>query len=192
MNPNITHQLAQRRVAKLRREAAQRRPLAKASPPECPHPPGETPSPRPVKHDLGIVERWRTHRAERRLEQLLRLRTRRALVRALRRTARDATHRNRTHRALDVGPTARWCWTPTLHYRAAAVRTALLEIAALLEQASDPDPALVDEIRELLTDGNSPLYHRSVHVSELYATLYYIRAGLQRDHAPRPTPRPAL
>jgi hypothetical protein len=76
-----------------------------------------------------------------------------------------------------------------LHYRTAAVRTDLLEIAALLEQARDPDPACVNEIHELLTNGNSPLYHRTVHVSELYATLYYLRAGLGRDHASRRAPR---
>jgi hypothetical protein len=70
-----------------------------------------------------------------------------------------------------------------LHYRAAAVRTELLELAALLEQATDPDPACVKEIHELLANGDSPLYHPRVHVSELHAALYYIRAGLVRGHA---------
>jgi hypothetical protein len=58
-----------------------------------------------------------------------------------------------------------------LRYRAAAVRTELLEIAALLEQARDPDPAYAEEVHELLANGDSPLYHPGVHVSELYATL---------------------
>jgi hypothetical protein len=70
------------------------------------------------------------------------------------------------------------------------VRTALLEIAALLEQTHDPDPACVTATRELLTSGTSPLYNRGVHVSELYAALYYIRVGLAPNHAdPQSTER---
>jgi hypothetical protein len=68
-----------------------------------------------------------------------------------------------------------------LHYRAAAVRTDLLEIAALIERVDNPDPDCVAALRNLLANGESPLYHRDVHVSELYATLDHIRAGLARD-----------
>ena len=70
-----------------------------------------------------------------------------------------------------------------LRYRAAAVRTDLLEIAALLEQSCDPDPASVKAIHRLLANRDSPLYDPGVHVSELYATLYYVRAALERNHA---------
>jgi hypothetical protein len=69
-----------------------------------------------------------------------------------------------------------------LRYRAAGVRVELLEIAALLEQTRDPDPACVKAVRELVANGDSPLYHPGVHVSELHAALYYIRTGLVRNH----------
>jgi hypothetical protein len=63
--------------------------------------------------------------------------------------------------------------------RAALVRSELLEVAALLETAADPDPGLVAELHHLLTDGcGSPLYNRDVHVSELQATLHYARLNL--------------
>jgi hypothetical protein len=144
----------------------------------------ETHEASPATRNQGIVERWSMRRADRRFARLLSPRSRRALAQALRATADDTSDRNR--RGLDAGATARWCWSPLLHYRTAAVRTELLEIAALLEHASDPDPACVQEIHELLTNGNSPLYHRSVHVSELYATLYYLRARLLAEQASHP------
>jgi hypothetical protein len=146
--------------------------------PQFPH--DETQEASTITRTQGIVERRRTRTADRRLARLLRPRSRRALAQALRATANDTSDRSR--HGLDAGATARWCWSPLLPYRTAAVRTELLEIAALLEHASDPDPACVQEIRELLANGNSPLYHRSVHISELYAALYYIRAGLARNH----------
>jgi hypothetical protein len=62
------------------------------------------------------------------------------------------------------------------------VRTDLLEIAALLEQVDDPDPASVNAIHELLADGGGPLYNPTVQVSELHATLHDIGAGLARSH----------
>jgi hypothetical protein len=158
--------------------------------PEGPHPQSET-AKLAVARDPAIVERWREHSVERNLARLLSPRRRRALAKTLRRTANDATDRNRKHHRLDAAATARWCWTPLLHYRTAAVRTELLQIAALLERAHDPDPACVKEIHELLADGNSPLYDRGVHVSELYASLYYIRAGLVGDHTSRPASKPS-
>jgi hypothetical protein len=55
----------------------------------------------------------------------------------------------------------------------------LLEIAALLEHARDPDPACVAELHELLANGcDSPLYNADIHISELQATLHHIRALL--------------
>ncbi len=63
--------------------------------------------------------------------------------------------------------------------RAAAVRSDLLEIAALLEVTADPDPACVADLHKLLTDGcASPLYNWDVHPSELRATLFYARDRL--------------
>jgi hypothetical protein len=146
---------------------------------ERPREQAEPPTPTPREPDRGIIGRWRQRRVELELARLLRPRHRRALADRLRRAARDA---NGKRGGLDV----------LLHYRAAAVRTELLEIAALLEQATDPDPTCVKEIHELLANGDSPLYHPGAHVSELYATLYYVRAGLVRDHAPRLAPRPQI
>jgi hypothetical protein len=66
-----------------------------------------------------------------------------------------------------------------LHYRVAAVRTDLLEIAAMLERSDQPDPACVAELHRLLANGcDSPLYNPDIHVSELRATLHYVRVRL--------------
>ena len=68
-----------------------------------------------------------------------------------------------------------------------AARTQLLEIAALLEQSGDPDPVAVKMLKRLLTDGyESPLYKRSIHPSELSATVYYTKSRLApaADHPP--------
>jgi len=109
---------------------------------------------------VGILERCRQRRAERKC---------RVLVRWLRRTA------NRAH---DTDPIRRRREVP-LHYRAAAVRIDLLEIAALLERASTPNPACVATLHKLLTNGcASPLYNVNIDVSELRATLDRVRAGL--------------
>jgi hypothetical protein len=160
--------------------------------PEPSHEQAEPPTPTTLEPGRGIIGRWRKRHPQRRLARLLRPRGRRALAESLRRTAKDATDRKRKLSGLDQAARRTWAPDLLLHYRAAAVRTELLEIAALLEQATDPDPACVREIHELLTNGDSPLYHPGVHVSELYATLHYIRAGLRRDHASRPAPTPHL
>jgi hypothetical protein len=40
-------------------------------------------------------------------------------------------------------------------------------------------------IKKLLTDGcTSPLYNRDVHISELWATLYYLRRGRLSEAVP--------
>jgi hypothetical protein len=66
-----------------------------------------------------------------------------------------------------------------LRDRVTAVRTDLLELAVMLERADDPDPARVAALHDLLANGcDSPLYNPEVHVSELRATLYYVRSGL--------------
>jgi hypothetical protein len=96
-------------------------------------------------------------------------RRRRKIVRWLRRTAR---HDHEPH------PFARRRET-LLFYRVGAVRADLLEIAAMLEHAPDPDPASVAALHELLADGcDSPLYNSDIHISELVATLHYVRAAL--------------
>ena len=62
-----------------------------------------------------------------------------------------------------------------------SARADLLEIAALLEHANDPDPAACREVRRLLTDGcASPLYNPQCHPSELKAALHYVRRDLDR------------
>ncbi|MGZ6566735.1 MAG: hypothetical protein ACXVE9_04875 [Solirubrobacteraceae bacterium] len=67
-----------------------------------------------------------------------------------------------------------------LYDRVAEVRTELIEIAAILERFDDPDPAAVALLHDLLADGcGSPLYNPDVHVSELRATLYYVRSALE-------------
>jgi hypothetical protein len=109
----------------------------------------------------SVLERWRERRA---------IHKRRVLVQWLRRTA------NHTH---EPHPIAR-SRHALLHYRAAAVRSELLEIA------HDPDPACVTTLHELLANGcDSPLYNPDVHVSELRAAVYYVRAGIH--DAPDPT-----
>jgi hypothetical protein len=91
------------------------------------------------------------------------------IARQLRGTARLASDSDSIRRRHDV----------LLHYRAAAVRTELLEIAALLERAHDPDPACVVALRELLANGcDSPLYNVAIPVAELHETLDRVRSGL--------------
>lgn len=96
-------------------------------------------------------------------------RARRRLVSSLRRLARSTTPQDPTRRRFEV----------LLVERVRLVRDELLEIAALLESATDPDPACIRALHRLLTDGcESPLYNPAVHPSELSATLYYLRARL--------------
>jgi hypothetical protein len=109
---------------------------------------------------VGAGGRWREYRAERK---------RRVLVQWLRRTA---------NRALDTDPIRRQR-EALLHYRAAAVRADLLEIAAILERTQTPNPACLATLNELLSNGcDSPLYNPCIPVSELRATLDEIRSGL--------------
>jgi hypothetical protein len=96
-------------------------------------------------------------------------RTRRRLVHSLRRLANRQPSSHAARRRFEV----------LLLDRVAPVRADLLEIAALLEAAPDPDPGCVRSLHRLLTDGcESPLYNPEVHPSELRATLYYVRSGL--------------
>jgi hypothetical protein len=98
-------------------------------------------------------------------------RKRRMLARWLRRTAKQRSEPHPLVRRREL----------LLDDRVAAVRTDLLELAVMLEHAQDPDPACLEALQELLSDGcGSPLYNSDVHDSELRATLYYARSWLQK------------
>lgn len=117
--------------------------------------------------EVGLAggRRWRGRKRAR----LLSARERRILVRWLRRTANRAPDRDPLRRRHEV----------LLCDRVAVARTDLLQIAVMLEHAHDPDPARIAALRDLLSDGcGSPLYNTDVHISELWATLYYVRSGL--------------
>lgn len=117
----------------------------------------------------GTLGRWRARRADRKQARLISVRNRRMLARWLRRTANRAPLR----RPLAISR------EPLLAYRAAAVRTDLLEIATLLEHTQSADAARIAALQNLLADGcDSPLYNPEIHISELRATLHYVRAGL--------------
>jgi hypothetical protein len=109
----------------------------------------QAPSPIAVGGGDGIRERSRRRRVERR---------RRVIVRWLRRTATST----------DSHPLAR-CRQALLHYRVAAVRTDLLEIAATLDTAHHTDPVSLATLHDLLANGcDSPLYKPDIHISELH------------------------
>jgi hypothetical protein len=91
------------------------------------------------------------------------------LVASLRSLANREPPRSGTRRRFEV----------LLHDRVALVRADLLEIAELLEQAPEPEPWCVTELRRLLTDGcESPLLNPAVHPSELRASVYYLHSRL--------------
>ncbi len=107
--------------------------------------------------------------ATRKHARLVGPRNRRVIARWLRRTAARADERHPLSRRGET----------LLVSRVAAVRTDLLQIASLLERTDDPDPMSMGALSELLANGcDSPLYNADIHISELYATLYYIRIGL--------------
>ena len=60
----------------------------------------------------------------------------------------------------------------------ADVRAELCELGSALEHHPDPDPACVALIRELLSDGASPVYNLNVPASDLQVTLARVRVGL--------------
>ena len=136
--------------------------------------PLQAPTQTTYKTGREIIEQRRDRTAARKRTRLISARNRRVLAQWLRRTA---THTQQPH------PIARRSQT-LLHYRVAAVHTELLEIAAMLEHAHHPDPAIVTEVHNLLANGfDSPLYNPDIHISELQATLHYTRAGLRAPSA---------
>jgi hypothetical protein len=68
--------------------------------------------------------------------------------------------------------------------RVAAVRLDLLLVADALKHCLDPDPASVALIRELLTNGCSPLYNANVSAQEPHATLARASAQITVGTAP--------
>jgi hypothetical protein len=69
--------------------------------------------------------------------------------------------------------------------RAAAVRTELLQIAALLHQTRAADPEVVRELNVLVSHAcDSPLYNEDVHISELYATVDHALRRLTASTGP--------
>jgi hypothetical protein len=117
----------------------------------------------------ATLDRWQAGRAKRKQARLISARNRRVLAKWLRRTVNHAIDRDPIRRRHDV----------LLHYRAAAARTDLLEIAALLERAHDPEPDCIQALHGLLANENdSPLYNRNTPFTELEAILDKVRAGL--------------
>jgi hypothetical protein len=118
---------------------------------------------KPLRHDHpGPLARWRARAAQRRGQRLLADRERRRLASSLRRAASCVSTPSRH--------------TVLLPDRAAAVRDELLELALILEHSGDLDASWVSAVHKLLTDGcESPLYNSEIHISELRATLYYLR-----------------
>jgi hypothetical protein len=110
--------------------------------------------------------------ARRRQSPRVKARTRHKVIASLRRAAA---------RAATPPPPGRFR-VVLLYDRVAAAREELLDVAARLERAADPDPEAVNTLWRLLTDGcGSPLYNRSIHPSELAATLYYAKQSLSVD-----------
>ena len=128
----------------------------------------------PPSSGRSALRRWHERAADRK---------RRVLVKWLRRTA------NHTDQPQ---PLARRRQT-LLADRTAAVRSDLLQIAAALEHTHDPNPASVTELHQLLANGcDSPLYNPDIHISELRATVHYLRAAfptheLHNDSTTPPT-----
>jgi hypothetical protein len=124
----------------------------------------ESAAPTSVGDTPGVLARWRVRSSERRRQRLVSAVNRRRLANSLRRAARQGPGQSR--------------YSALLADRAAAVRAELLELAAMLELAGEPDASWVGQIRDLMTDGcKSPLFNPDVHISELLATLYYLRAA---------------
>jgi hypothetical protein len=125
---------------------------------------------RPAERAPGILDSWQTRRAERKNARLISAPNPRVLAKWLRLTANHAADRDPIRRRHDA----------LLHYRAAAVRTDLLEVAALLEHAQAPDPECITVLHNLLANhtADSPLYNPHTPFTELEAILDKVRTGL--------------
>jgi hypothetical protein len=96
-------------------------------------------------------------------------RTRRSLAAGLRRTADP------------IQPPRRFDPCPVLIDRIAPIQDELLKLADDLEGTQTPDPACIALIRELLTNGSSPLYNPDLPVQDLYTRVATARAGIAAE-----------
>lgn len=116
-----------------------------------------------------LLQSCRERRAAQRRARLVSARHRRALAQGIRAVARAAA---------DQSPPSRW--GVLLRSRAVPVRTELLEVAAMVERAPQPDVACIEALGRLLRDGGmSPLYNPALDPRELAAALDYVRSGLE-------------
>lgn len=116
----------------------------------------------------AVVRSWLAGRKRRRRARLVSARERRALAQGMRAVCRAAARETPDR------------WRVLLCSRAAPFRSEMLEVAALLEQARDPDWACVAALRELLRDGRtSPLYNPAIDPRHLGVILDRARACLQ-------------
>lgn len=119
----------------------------------------------------GFLQAWRERRAAHRRAALVSARHRRALAQGMRAVARAAAGRS-------PPPT----WAILLRSRAVPLRAELLEVAAMVERAQQPDVACMAALSSLLRDGGtSPLYNPAIDPRELAETLDYVRRGLEPD-----------
>jgi hypothetical protein len=124
-----------------------------------------------AKRPAKFLRAWREQRAAHRRATLVSARHRRALAQGMRAVARAAA---------DQGPPS--TWAVLLRSRAVPLRTELLEVAAMVERAQQPDVACMAALRRLLQDGGtSPLYNPAIDPRELAETLDYVRRGLEPD-----------
>jgi hypothetical protein len=107
-------------------------------------------------------------------------RNRRALANWLRQTAAPTQ------------PPRRFDCCPVLPDRVAAVRAELLTLADALEHSTDPDPASVALIHELLADACSPLYNPNAPADDLHATLTRASTAIAAQPCARSIPDTTL
>jgi hypothetical protein len=122
-----------------------------------------------------VLHAWCERRAAHRRAALVSARHRRSLAQGMRAVARAAA---------DQSPPSRWAIL--LRSRAVPLRAELLEVAAMVERAQQPDVACIAALRNLLRDGRtSPLYNPATDPRELAETLDYVRRELEPDAPPR-------
>jgi hypothetical protein len=128
-----------------------------------------------AKRPAKFLQAWRERRAAHRRAALVSARHRRALAQGMRAVARAAA---------DQSPPS--TWGVLLRSRAVPLRSELLEVAAMVERAQEPDVACMAALRSVLRDGGtSPLYNPAIDPRELAETLDYVRRELEPDASSR-------